>query len=51
MCAQFHVDWDVQLGRDFKKSTMTKYMTGPTDLYLSKLHMHFEMFYYNSLHA
>ena len=36
--------------RDFKKTTMTKYMTGPTDYYLTELHMHFEMFY-NSLHT
>jgi len=27
---------------------MTKYMTGPTDFYLTESHMHFEMFYYNS---
>ena len=25
---------------------MTKYTTGPTDFYLTELHMHFEMFYY-----
>ena len=26
---------------------MTKYMTGPTDFYLTKWRMYFEMFYYN----
>jgi len=37
--------------REFKKTTVTKYMTGPTDFNLTELHMHFAMFYYNSLHA